>query len=252
MESLFGNPPMVLFLIGFGLIIVGFIGRIETKRMNVLLLKYQRILCVAVGLLLAFPSLILLFRMPTRPTPSVIVTATSVPGAVSTTASPLPSATPAPPMPTTVASQRFATLDVIRLFLEAVGLLTVVVVVAGGLVRLYFVAIRLLRSLARRSRRFRLQRTLEKALQSYDRKKVHGVHVQNALWKLTSPSESECRIGVQELAALGASTSLTRGFDALADELASRRETWSLRFEILKALDDIAGPIREAKIDQEI
>ena len=96
MESLFKNPPLVLFLIGLGLVIVGLIGRIETKWVNVLLLKYQRVFCVIIGLLLVSIALILLLRTET-PTP-IPPTYTPTP---TSTFTPTPTETPTPTPPPT-------------------------------------------------------------------------------------------------------------------------------------------------------
>jgi hypothetical protein len=77
-----------------------------------------------------------------------------------------------------------------------------------------------------------------------DLKAALEVHERSALKKLKSPDLKEASIGVQEVAALGADRPFKRGFNALAKELARRRD-WSLRLAIVEALIVVAKPVRE-------
>ena len=70
------------------------------------------------------------------------------------------------------------------------------------------------------------------------------VHEQSALRKLKSSDISKARIGIQEIAALGANYPFEKGFNALAEQLA-RRRSWLLKLEIIDALIVVAKPIRE-------
>lgn len=70
------------------------------------------------------------------------------------------------------------------------------------------------------------------------------IHERMALEKLKSSNLSKVRVGIQEVAELGGQRPFRKGFNALATELARRRK-WAVRFEILDALNVVAGPIRK-------